>query len=76
MISKFLIKDTAGNKSLTATAFALGFILVNLKLLFSGSSFGSVIIAPFSGVEYAAAIAALGGVYVLRRQKSPDEKSE
>lgn len=73
---KFLIRNTDGKKSLTATAFALGFAIVNLKFLFAGMSFGLLTVSPFSGVEYAAAIAGLGGVYVLRRQNEKSEKNE
>lgn len=76
MLDKILIKDTSGKKSLTATAFLIGFLLVNAKLILAGTSIGSVVISPFSGGEYAAAIAALGGVYVLRRQAPTDSKKE
>ena len=65
---RFLIKDSKGKKSVTMTAFVLGFIVVNIKLLFAGLVITGVgDMAEFSGGEYAAAIAALGGIYVLRR---------
>lgn len=69
----FLIKDTAGKKSLTATAFALGFLVVNLKFLLAGMTIKGITIAALSGVEYAAAIGGLGAVYVLRRNGGKEE---
>jgi hypothetical protein len=72
-LNKFLFKDSKGKPSLTATAFIVGFAVVNLKLIFSGVEFNAFKIALFSGGEYAAAIGALGAVYVLRRST---EKSE
>lgn len=68
-MDKFLLSDSNGKKSVTATAFILGFIIVNSKLLLSGLTIASLQLAPFSGVEYAAAIAALGSIYVLRRNE-------
>ena len=50
--------------------------MINAKLLLSGTTVGSVVLSPFSGGEYAAAIAALGGVYVLRRQGGKNEESK
>lgn len=66
-LNKFLFKDSKGKPSLTATAFIVGFAVVNLKLIFSGVEFNSFKVALFSGGEYAAAVGALGAVYVLRR---------
>ena len=59
------------------TAFVLGFVIVNAKLIMSGMTIGSVQISPFSGTEYAAALAALGAVYVMRRKDNKkDEESQ
>ena len=63
----FLITDTSGKKSLTATAFLLGFIVVNIKFLLSGIIIAGSTIPVLSGLEYAAAVGGLGAVYVLRR---------
>lgn len=73
MRAKFLIKG-----SVTATAFMFGIIVVNLKYLLAGMSFGSIILAPMSGAEYAACLVGLGGVYILRRHNSikQDEQIE
>ena len=76
-VNKFLIKDSAGQPSVTMTAFVLGFIAVNLKLLVSGMTFGNFTMSTFNGVDYSAAIAALGAVYVMRRTTGePPKKSE
>ena len=63
-----LLKDTNGNKSITMTAFVIGFIVVNAKLILSGMTLWGVVLAPFTGVEYGASLAALGGIYILRRK--------
>lgn len=64
---KLMIKDSKGEKSLTATAFAVGFLVVLVKLLISGITVGDVQMSDFTGGEFAAAIGALGGIYVMRR---------
>ena len=64
---KLLLKDSSGKKSVTMTAFVLGFVVANLKLLFSGMTIGGLTLQAFTGGEYAAAIGALGAVYTLRR---------
>jgi amino acid transporter len=62
------IKDSTGEKSLTATAFILGFIVVNIKFLFAGMSFSEhIVFPPFSGGDYGMALSALGAIYILRR---------
>lgn len=76
-LRKFLFKDSRGNKSTTMTAFVVGFVIVNLKLIFSGVTVGGLTLAAFSGSEYAAAVAALGAIYVLRRSgQSTDTKDD
>lgn len=74
MLDKFLIKDTSGEKSVTMTAFVLGFLVVNAKLLISGLTLAGYAMAPFSGTEYGVAVAALGSIYILRRSTSPKDK--
>jgi hypothetical protein len=75
MLDKMLFKDTDGKKSLTATAFVYGFLVLNFKLLFSGITLGDFQMAQFSGVEYGAALAALGGIYVLRRNNNMESNN-
>lgn len=63
----FLIKDTSGKKSLTATAFLVGFLVANAKLLLSGIVYKSLTIGAFTGIEYAAVVGSLGTIYSMRR---------
>jgi len=62
-----LIKDSDGKPSVTMTAFVSGFLVVNLKLLLSGITIAGFKMAAFTGGEYAAALGALGTIYVMRR---------
>lgn len=73
---RLMLVDSSGNPSSTLTFFAFGFIIVNLKLLFSGMTIGGFSMSVFSGTEYAAAIGALGAIYVLRRNTDPEKKSD
>jgi hypothetical protein len=74
MFSKLLLTDTSGKKSATLTSFVVGFLVVNAKLILSGVTIGDFTITPFSGGEYAAALTALGGIYVLRRSTDPKKE--
>jgi hypothetical protein len=74
-VNKFLINTSKGEKSLTATAFLVGFLVCMLKLLLSGVVIGDVQLGVFSGVEAAAVLGALGVVYKLR-QDTIDKKGE
>jgi hypothetical protein len=62
------LKDENGKESATLTMFVVGFIAATAKLLLSGVTIAGLTIVPFSGVEYSAAVAALGGVYMLRKR--------
>ena len=73
-LRKLMIKNSDGKRSATMTAFVLGFIVVNLKLILSGVTIGSVTLSPFSGTEYAASLAALGAIYVLRRGQGKEKE--
>ena len=73
-MEKLLLKDSAGKRSVTMTAFVLGFIVVCAKLIFSGMTIGSFTISPFTGVDFGASVAALGGVYALRRNNGNNTK--
>lgn len=62
------LKDSDGKPSLTATAFALGFVVCTLKLILSDVEvFGLLRLGQFSGSDYAMAIGALGALYWARR---------
>lgn len=70
------IKDTTSNKSITATAFVVGFVIVNLKLLVAGLTLAGISFSPFSGSDYGIAVGALGAIYVLRRATGKEEKKD
>jgi hypothetical protein len=62
------LKDNNGKPSVTLTAFVVGFAVLCFKLLFSGIQITEHIkLDQFSGTEFGVAIAALGGVYTLRK---------
>ena len=71
-----LMKDSSGKKSVTMTAFVIGFIVCNIKLLFAGLTVGDFSLAAFTGSEYGIAIAALGSIYVLRRRNNNDSEKD
>lgn len=69
------IKDPKTKEpSVTLTAFMTGYAVCLLKLIFSGVAFKAITISPFSGVEFAAAVGALGSIYVLKRRQ--DKKND
>lgn len=72
MLSNCIIYDVKTKKpSYTVTAFLVGFLVINFKLLFSGIQITEKIkMSDFSGIDYAAGVAALGGIYVLRKNKT------
>ena len=76
MVNKLLLKDSSGKKSVTMTAFVLGFIVVNAKLFFSGFTIGDYTVSNFSGVDYGASLAALGAIYVMRRNGKEEVKKD
>ncbi len=61
-------------KSVTLTFFAIGFIFALFKLIFSKIAFGGFTMPEFSGLDFAAVTAALGGVYTLRRANDDPTK--
>ena len=68
ILSHLVIKNVkTGKPSYTLTAFMVGILVVNVKLAISGIEVGGVKMSDFSGVDYAAAIAALGGIYSLNK---------
>lgn len=74
---RFFIKDSEGKPSVTTTAFVLGFILVNVKLVLSEIAFNETIkFSQFGGGDYAAALAALGAVYVLRKHSQTNSQTK
>jgi hypothetical protein len=75
-VSKFLIKNNKGEPSVTLTAFIIGFLVVNAKLLASGLTIHGIVLSVFTGMDYSVSIGALGAVYVLRRNGVEAKKIE
>jgi len=62
-----LLKNSDGKPCVVTTMFVIGCVIVNLKLILSGVTVRDVAISAFTGGEYAAALGALGAIYVMRR---------
>lgn len=62
-----MLKDTSGERSLTATAFIIGFSIVNIKFLLSGLTIAGTTFTVLTGIEYASALSGLGAIYIMRR---------
>jgi len=67
MFRKLLLTDSEGKKSATLTAFVVGFLVINAKLLISGLTIAGYTMTAFTGSDYGIALGALGAIYVLRR---------
>lgn len=74
------LKDPKTDKpSVTLTMFVYGFVVVTLKLIFSGIQVTNEFkLAEFSGTDFAAAVAAIGGIYTWRKNASikPDDNKD
>jgi hypothetical protein len=67
----FYLKDPkTGKASVTLTMFVVGFLVATGKLLVAGMTIVGFKMEAFTGVDYAAAVAALGGVYTLRKNNT------
>lgn len=66
ILSLLTIKKN-GKPSYTTTAFVLGTVIINLKILASGFTFGSYTSSQFSGSDYAQAMASLAALYVSNK---------
>lgn len=77
MLSSLIIKNVkTGKPSYTLTAFMAGVFIVNVKLIVSGLEVRGFKFSDFSGVDYAAAMAALGGIYSLNKAINKKENSD
>ncbi len=65
------IKDSSGNRSLTATLAIIGFSVVMLKVLLSGASIGAVSFGTIDSLSIAAILGPVLGTYTARRWGSP-----
>lgn len=76
-LSKLVVKNIkTGRPSYVLTAFISGFLMVNIKLLVSGLEINGIKMSDFSGVDYGAAVAALGGIYTLNKKVRLDNIEE
>lgn len=73
---QYLLKDSNGKPSVTYSAFVIGFVVATLKFLVSGIEIYAVKLPEFSGADYSISLAALGALYILRRSKDEEKKSE
>ena len=67
---KFIIDPKTGRPSVNLSAFVVGFVVCTAKLLLSGIKTDIITFEQFSGVDYSAALAALGAIYVMRKRDS------
>ena len=73
MIRKLLIKNNEGKPSSTLTVFLIGSAIALAKLLFSGMTIYGFQVPVFTGAEFGLVMAALGGIYVLRKNVANKE---
>lgn len=77
IISKFVITNIkTGKPSYVLTAFIVGVAVSNIKLLLSGITIGEFTMSAFSGIDYAAAMGALGSIYSLNKHLNKQESKE
>ncbi len=70
--------DKTGKASYTLTAFVMGVLIVNLKLILSGIEImDKVKMSEFTGTDYSMAMAALSALYVGNKKlNGPKKDSE
>ena len=68
------IKDPKTKKpSVTVTLLVVTFLVALGKILLAGVTVGSFTMAPFIGTDFAAMIAAVGGLYGFRKHTDRDK---
>lgn len=70
LIDFFIIKNKkTGKPSYTITMVIVGFAIINLKLLLSGIEItDKVKFDSFTGVDYAAALSAIGAIHISNKK--------
>lgn len=76
MGEKMFIKDSAGNRSLTATITYIAFIVVMVKVLFNNASIGSLNFGSIDSLSIAAILTPVLGSYTARRWGEPTGPSK
>lgn len=76
ILSKMIIKNVkTGKPSYTLTMTIVGFLVINIKLLFSGIEIMDKFkMSDFSGVDYAAALAAIGSIHIFNKKVVTEKK--
>ena len=71
-----IIKNVkTGKPSYTLTMTIVGFLVINIKLLFSGIEIMDKFkMSDFSGVDYAAALAAIGSIHIFNKKVGTAKK--
>lgn len=69
------IKDPKNKQeSVTLTILVSGFFIALMKLSLSGMAFGDLIVfEKFTGMDFAAVLGAVGGLYSLRKHQCKDD---
>ena len=77
-IKLFLLNNEKTKKpSYVITMVVFGFFIINLKLLLSGISITDKFkMSEFSGVDYSAALSALGGLHLFNKKITHDSNPE
>lgn len=77
ILSKLIVINVkTGKPSYVLTAFIVGILIVNIKLLFSGVEIKGFKMSDFGGTDYAASMAALGGIYSLNKHLNKKEEKK
>lgn len=77
ILSQLVVKNVkTGLPSYNLTAFIMGAFIINAKMLVSGMDICGVKMTVITGVEYAAAMASLGGIYNLSKHLGNKEEKK
>lgn len=78
LIDTFVLKNKQGLPSYSTSIVVYSFLIINMKLIFSGISITEHIqLSPFSGIDYAAALAAISALHVGNKKlNSPQDKED
>jgi len=71
---RYLKEPNSGRESVTLTVFLLGFVVCTAKLLLSGIKTNIIVFEQFSGMDYGAALSALGAIYVIRKHTKANKE--
>jgi hypothetical protein len=78
IVNAFLLKNSQNNEpAYIASMVIFGFFIINLKLLFSGIQITHDIkLSEFTGVDYAAAVGALGGIHIFNKKQESNKPKQ